>query len=292
MRDLLAVSDISHLDMSLIFENAQVLSIGKRFLRPINKIMGTLFLEPSTRTRLSFESAMKRLGGEVIQIDSPEGTSIEKGESFLDTIRTMGQYVDILVIRSGKIISDHPRSYVDCPVINAGDGAGQHPTQALTDLFTIWMKYPDLKGKKIAVTGDLLNGRAAHSVLEILENFTDFEIFVYSYTGMPSETVSPRLKVLDSIDELNELLPKLDILYMTRFQHERHMGMDSAKPIVTLTKERMSTMKSDAMIMHPLPRLGEIPREIDSDPRAVYFQQVKNGMWVRMAILHEILMDF
>jgi aspartate carbamoyltransferase catalytic subunit len=303
MRDILSVSDFEKEDILQLCD----LSEGFRRYRNASgsnlmkvnlnfdfrgRLMGTLFIEPSTRTRLSFESAMKRLGGDVIKIDNPKSSSTEKGESFQDTLRTIGQYVDVLVVRTDRKISDHPRNYVNCPVINAGDGAGEHPTQALTDLYTMWRKFPDLKGQ-VAITGDLKNGRAAHSVIRMLNQYTEFDVHVYSYTPFDLSYIDgilypQKLHLIENEGVLNSILKDLDVLYMTRFQKERESDSISAYNKFILTKDRLETMKRDAMLLHPLPRLDEIPREIDDDPRAAYFEQVQNGMYARMALLHKI----
>lgn len=298
MRDLLSVEDFEskgnvlsllHLaEQMRAYRHASTANLFKSelYFNLKNRLMGTLFIEPSTRTRLSFESAMKRLGGDVIKVDNPKSSSVEKGESFRDTLRTIGQYVDVLVVRSNRKISDHPRNYVDCPVINAGDGAGEHPTQALTDLYTMWRYFPSLEGN-VAITGDLKYGRAAHSVIEMLRNYTGFKIFMYSYTPFTWTTTSSRIQQFSSEAEFVESLPTLDVLYMTRFQTERVDTEDAVQKLV-LTQERLKMMKEKSVIMHPLPRLDEIPPEIDNDPRAVYFEQVQNGMFARMALLHRI----
>lgn len=301
MRDILSVDDFCKED---VIELCNLADGFRRYrmasntnLMKVNlnfdfqgRLMGTLFIEPSTRTRLSFESAMKRLGGDVIKIDNPKSSSTEKGESFQDTLRTIGQYVDVLVVRSNRKISDHPRNYVDCPVINAGDGAGEHPTQALTDLYTMWRKFPSLRGN-VAITGDLKNGRAAHSVIRMLNLYTNFNVYIYSYTPFdPEEIGYPRpenVHLLKSEKALHHRLPELDVLYMTRFQKERTAGDDVLNKFV-LTKPLLDIMKRDAMLLHPLPRLDEIPKELDEDPRAAYFDQVQNGMYARMALLHKI----
>jgi len=306
MRDILSVNDFTTEEEVLsLMKLAESMRIYRQatntnlFKVDLNfslrgRLMGTLFMEPSTRTRLSFESAMKRLGGDVIQIDNPKSSSIEKGESFTDTLKTIGQYVDVLVIRSNRKISDHPRSYVDCPVINAGDGAGEHPTQALTDLYTLWRHFPKLEGY-MAITGDLQYGRAARSVIRMLNKFTNFTIFVYSYTpfclhtDMTGITRGGNLYQLKSEEEFDRQLPRLDALYMTRFQQERVVEpTDLPVQKLILTLDRLNMMKPNSVIMHPLPRLDEIPRQIDHDPRAIYFEQVQNGMLVRMALLHRI----
>jgi len=303
MRDILSVDDFAQEDIAELCTladgfrryrmaaNSNLMKVNLNFdFR--GRLMGTLFIEPSTRTRLSFESAMKRLGGDVIKIDNPKSASTEKGESFQDTLRTIGQYVDVLVVRTDRKISDHPRNYVNCPVINAGDGAGEHPTQALTDLYTMWRKFPDLRGE-VAITGDLKHGRAAHSVIRMLNLYTKFNVHVYSYTPFDLKTIGDikypeNLHFVKDEKSLESRLPDLDVLYMTRFQKER-VDLQAVIPQkFILTTDRLAGMKRDAMLLHPLPRLDEIPREIDNDPRAAYFEQVQNGMYARMALLHKI----
>lgn len=264
-----------------------------------NKLLATLFYEPSTRTRFSFESAMLRLGGKVIGFSEPNSSSVAKGESIADTIRTIACYADIAVMRHPKEGAPYIASqYSDIPVINAGDGGHQHPTQTLTDLLTIRKYKGNLKNLKIGVCGDLKFGRTVHSLIKAMSRYENTEIYMIS----PEE-----LKIPDYIKEevlikkgvkyheaktIEEAAPELDILYMTRVQRERFFNEEDyirLKDTYILNKEKIKYSKKDMIILHPFPRVNEIAYEIDDDPRACYFQQAKMGMYVRMALIANLL---
>ncbi|HEY76349.1 MAG TPA: aspartate carbamoyltransferase [Thermoflexia bacterium] len=256
-------------------------------------VMGTLFFEPSTRTRLSFETAMHRLGGEVVGFASAAGTSVAKGESLADTIRTVDQYVDLIVIRhpqigSAKIAADAAES----PVINGGDGAGQHPTQALLDLFTIRSEKGRVDGLTIVLCGDLKYGRTVHAGVELYKHYNCRLIFVSPEAlRMPSE-ITDRLReqgveVVETTD-LEAALAEADVLYMTRIQKERFddpAEYERLKGSYILTREMVERIRPDVTILHPLPRVDEIATDVDSLPNAAYFRQVRNGVYVRMALI-------
>lgn len=263
------------------------------------KILATLFYEPSTRTRLSFESAMKRLGGDVISTeDAPHFSSMVKGESLTDTIRVIGNFSDIIVLRHYEEGSCKKASLVsDVPIINAGDGAGQHPTQALLDLYTIKNEIGRIDNLKVGLLGDLLYSRTIHSLVWLLAQQENIELYFIS----PEEIRMP-FKIIDYLKQkgiffkedcsLKEIAPFIDILYVTRIQKERFKDQASyerVKDSYCLDREIVSSMKEDSRILHPLPRLSEIPEEIDQDPRAGYFRQAKNGLYLRMALLKIIL---
>lgn len=267
---------------------------------PRKKILATLFYEPSTRTRLSFESAMLRLGGEVITTeDAPAFSSVTKGESLVDTIRVTSSYADVIVLRhyeegSSKIASE----VSSVPIINAGDGTGQHPTQALLDMFTIQKELGRIDNLKVGLVGDLLYGRTVHSLTYLLAQQQGIKLYFVS----PEEIKMPRdiinyLKEEQEVDfeettDLKEVASKVDILYITRIQKERFKNVEDynrMKGVYLIDKEILSLMKKEARIMHPLPRVDEIAIEVDKDPRAAYFRQVNNGLYVRMALLKMIL---
>lgn len=267
---------------------------------PRKKILATLFYEPSTRTRLSFESAMLRLGGEVITTeDAPAFSSVIKGESLVDTIRVTSSYADVIVLRhyeegSSKIASE----VSSVPIINAGDGTGQHPTQALLDLFTIQKELGRIDNLKVGLVGDLLYGRTVHSLTYLLAQQQGIKFYFVS----PEEIKMPRdiiyyLEEEQEVDfeettDLKEVASKVDILYVTRIQKERFRNVEDynrMKGVYLIDKEILSLMKKEARIMHPLPRVDEIAIEVDKDPRAAYFRQVNNGLYVRMALLKMIL---
>lgn len=263
------------------------------------KKLATCFYEPSTRTRLSFEAAMLNLGGSVLGFSSADSSSAAKGESVSDTIRVISCYADICAIRhpkEGAALVASLKSSI--PVINAGDGGHQHPTQTLTDLLTIYSLKKGFSDLTIGLCGDLKFGRTVHSLIHAL----------IRYPGIKFVLISPEeLKIPDYIREdilrkhqipftelerLEDAMPTLDILYMTRVQKERFFNEEDyvrLKDFYILNKEKMELAKEDMLILHPLPRVNEISVEVDSDPRAVYFQQVQYGLYVRMALILTLL---
>ena len=261
------------------------------------KILATLFFEPSTRTRLSFEAAMQRLGGGVISMGSVESSSVAKGESLTDTAQTVAQYADVIVIRhprmgSAKEVADA----VSIPVINAGDGAGQHPTQALLDLYTIRKELGTLKNLSITLVGDLKNGRTVHALVEVLSHFGVRFYFVSPDLLRMPEEVAVRMKekgceVIET-DDLVMAASKSDLVYMTRIQKERFADLseyEKVKGSYIIDREFLDRLKKKITILHPLPRVDEIHPEVDSYPGAAYFRQMRNGVFVRMALLAMIL---
>lgn len=263
------------------------------------KILVTLFYEPSTRTRFSFEAAMMRLGGNILGFSDPGSSSVAKGESVPDTIRIVGGYADIAVMRHP--IEGAPKAaslYSKIPVINAGDGGHQHPTQTLTDLYTIRAKMGRLDHLTIGICGDLKYGRTTHSLVKAMSRYLGNRFVMIS----PKELRMPQY-ILDEIDRdktaeysevetIEEGMPGLDILYMTRVQRERFADQEEylrVKDSCILTVEKMQAAKEEMIVLHPLPRVNEIVPEVDQDPRACYFQQAENGMYVRMALLMTLL---
>ncbi|MDD3862102.1 MAG: aspartate carbamoyltransferase [Candidatus Gracilibacteria bacterium] len=270
-----------------------------RFLKSASgKILATLFFEPSTRTRFSFESAMLRLGGKVISnADMMKTSSSTKKESLCDTGKVVSQMADLIVMRSAEVDAVAKVSEKsDCPVINAGDGVDEHPTQALLDLYTVWKYRKSLDGMTFGMVGDLKNGRVPHSQAYLLRNF-DVKFVLVSPAGlkMPREIVKELLDLGVEVKESEDLfleIKKMDVVAMTRVQRERfeseeeYMKYDGS---YVLDKNMMKRVKSDALILHPLPRVNEISVEVDSDPRAKYFEQVKNGVALRMALIDAVL---
>lgn len=266
-----------------------------------NKIMASLFYEPSTRTRFSFESAMARLGGKILTTENAkEFSSAAKGESLYDSTRIMNGYADIIVMRhheagSAKKAADASR----IPVINAGDGAGQHPTQALLDLYTINDNFPGINGLKIAMVGDLRYGRTVRSLSYLLTKYENVTIYFVSPAVCRMEEDIKEYLTKNNVnwheeEDLEKVLPEIDCIYMTRVQKERFINPEdykeaAGKYILSYGKAQM--MKPDAIIMHPLPRVNEIPLEVDKDPRAKYFEQAQNGLYIRMALLYLLLRD-
>ena len=263
------------------------------------KKLATLFYEPSTRTRLSFEAAMLNLGGSVLGFASADSSSAAKGESVADTIRIISCYADICAMRHPKEGAPLVASqFSSIPVINAGDGGHQHPTQTLTDLMTIRSLTGRLDNLTVGICGDLKFGRTVHSLIEALVRYTGIRFVLIS----PQELRIPsyiRTDVLDrkgieyqEVDNLDEAMPKLDILYMTRVQKERFFNEEDyirLKDSYILDNKKMQLAKKDMYILHPLPRVNEISVAVDKDPRAAYFRQAQYGVYVRMALIMTLL---
>jgi len=264
-----------------------------------NKIMAALFYEPSTRTRFSFESAMLRLGGDVISTESAGlFSSAIKGETLEDTIKVVGSYVDVIILRHSQVGSAQKASEVSSvPIINAGDGSGEHPTQAILDVYTIWKELGRVDNLRVAMVGDLLYGRTVHSLIHLLSVFKNLELFLISpkELSLPNEYRSflkkYKIKFYEH-EDLKDVLGKVDIFYITRIQKERfssEMAYEKVKNLFIIDRKLTEQMRKDAVIMHPLPRVNEINSEVDSDRRAAYFRQASNGLYVRMALLVMLL---
>jgi len=264
------------------------------------RIMATLFYEPSTRTRFSFETAMQRLGGSVISTENAaEFSSVAKGETLEDTVRILNGYADVLVLRHYEVGSAKRAASVSrIPVINAGDGAGQHPTQALLDLYTIYKEIGKIDGLRIAMVGDLAQGRTVRSLTYLLSKFQDIRIYFVAppLLKMKEDILDYlREKEVCYIEEadLDKVLPEVDVVYQTRIQKERfgdrNADYEQCRGVYVINSESLRLMKPNAIVMHPLPRLDEIAMEVDRDPRAAYFRQAQNGLYVRMALLSMVL---
>lgn len=274
-----------------LFEEAKKMEQND-FLR--GKVMATLFFEPSTRTRFSFETAMNKMGGDVItNADMMKTSSTTKLETLQDTGKVVSQMADVIVMRhpeSGSVAELAEGS--DVPVINAGDGASEHPTQALLDLYTIWKEKGTLDGLTIGMVGDLKFGRVPHSDCDLLKHFDVNFVFVSpDALKMPGE-LTEGLEYEEG-EDLEALIGKMDVIAMTRIQKERFDSEEEYEKYAgsyVLDKELMSRAKDDAIVLHPLPRVDEISVEVDGDPRAKYFDQVKNGVYVRMALLKKVLL--
>lgn len=263
-----------------------------------NKLLATLFYEPSTRTRFSFEAAMLRLGGKIIGFSEPNSSAVAKGESIADTIRTIACYADIAVMRHPKEGAPKVASmYTDMPVINAGDGGHHHPTQTLTDLFTIKSVNGRLSNLTIGLCGDLKFGRTVHSLIKALSRYENnkfimispLELRIPDYIRKELESKNIQFK---EVEKLDDTMGSLDILYMTRVQRERFFNEEDyvrLKDIYILDGEKMKLAKKDMIVLHPLPRVNEISYEVDNDPRGYYFKQAKFGMFVRMALIAKLL---
>ncbi len=262
------------------------------------KKLATCFYEPSTRTRLSFESAMLNLGGSVLGFSSADSSSAAKGESVSDTIRVISCYADICAMRhpkEGAPMVAASRSKI--PVINVGDGGHQHPTQTLSHLLTIRSLKGRLGGFTVGLCGDLKFGRTVHSLIEALSRYEDIRfIFISPEELKVPDYITEMLKdkkiAYEEVISLDQVMPQLDILYMTRVQRERFFNEEDyirLKDFYILTKDKMKTAKEDMLVLHPLPRVNEISVEIDDDPRAAYFKQVQYGVYVRMALIYTLL---
>jgi aspartate carbamoyltransferase catalytic subunit len=267
--------------------------------RYAGKIMTTLFFEASTRTRLSFESAMHRLGGSVIGTENAaQFSSAIKGETLEDTIRIVSGYSDIVVMRHTEIgAAKRAAAVATVPVINAGDGAGEHPTQALLDAYTIRKEFGRIDGLKIAMVGDLTYGRTVHSLSYMLSNYQDVMIYYIAPDNVQIPDYVKRyldekgIRYAETSD-LNAVAGSVDVVYQTRIQKERFPSQEeyekaSGKYIIDL--ELMDRMRQDAIVLHPLPRAGEIDEAVDRDPRAAYFRQAQNGLYIRMALIDKCL---
>ena len=267
--------------------------------RLAGQVMAALFYEPSTRTRLSFEAAMLRLGGETMGTDNArEFSSAAKGETLEDTIQIVGGYADVIVLRHNEEgAAKRAAAVASVPIINAGDGPGQHPTQALLDLYTVRNELGRIDGVRVAMVGDLANGRTVRSLTYLLGKFKDIKVW---FVAPPQVAMREDLKAhLDEhhvpwieTEDLNAVLPEADVVYMTRIQKERFTdpeAYNAVKGAYRIDKDAMGLMRKYAILMHPLPRVDEISPEVDADPRSAYFRQARNGLHVRMALLDRLL---
>jgi len=299
--DIVSIRDLSREQIEEVMERSERMipyARGEKASKALDgKILATLFFEPSTRTRMSFESAMMRLGGRITDLGVPSMSSISKGESLADTIRMVEVYSDIIVIR-------HPREgaarlaarFSSKPVINAGDGAGQHPTQTLLDLFTIKRIKKDFNKLNVVMVGDLKYGRTVHSLAEALSSFgVELTFVAPAALQMPKETVRqvermggrPKLT-----NRLEETIADADVLYVTRIQKERFPDLAEYQKVAGMyrvDRRLLREAKSDLIVLHPLPRVDEIDPEVDGAPHAKYFEQAFNGVPVRMALLNLVL---
>jgi aspartate carbamoyltransferase len=299
-KDILSVKQFSRSDLEYIFAVAHEMHtmvdrVGTFDLLK-GKILANLFYEPSTRTSSSFTSAMERLGGSVIPINEVRYSSVAKGESLPDTVRTLDCYADVIVLRHPETGSAAlAAQYASKPIINAGDGIGEHPTQALLDAFTIHEEMGKMDGLTVSMLGDLKYGRTVHSLARLLSlynaqlNYVSPEIL-----RMPAEIIDelPRTMAQKEYQNLEDVLPTTDVLYVTRVQKERFASeqeYESVRGSYVIGPELMKIAKQNMIVMHPLPRVGEISMEFDSDPRAAYFRQMEYGLYVRMALLAMVL---
>lgn len=299
-RNLIQPEDFSVKEIDQILELSQkIIDNPSKYSRVCEgKLLATLFYEPSTRTRLSFESAMCRLGGSVVGFSEPNSSSVTKGESLGDTIRTVACYADTIVMRHPIAGSAaEAASYSEVPFINAGDGGNQHPTQTLTDLLTIKSLKGSLENHTIGLCGDLKNGRTVHSLVKAMARYkgTKFVFISPDELKMPEyikETIQEQGHAYYETNNLDEVIGNLDILYMTRVQRERFENQaeyERLKDCYILNNAKLQRAQKDMLVMHPLPRVNEIDVDVDGDERAVYFKQAKYGMFVRMALIMKLL---
>lgn len=300
-KDILSVKQFSREDLEYIFgvahEMREMVQRVGSFDLLNGKILANLFYEPSTRTSSSFTSAMERLGGSLIPINEVHYSSVAKGESLPDTIRTLECYADVIVLRHPDVgASALAAKYARKPIINAGDGVGEHPTQALLDAFTIYEELGTLDGLTVTMLGDLKYGRTVHSLARLLSLY-DVEINYVS-----PEILRIPQEIIQEVDDhgisqsefttLEPAMPGTDVLYVTRVQKERFEDLDDyeqVKSAFVITPDTLIPAKERMIIMHPLPRVGEISMEVDDDPRAAYFRQMEYGLYVRMALLAMVL---
>ena len=301
-KDILSVNQFDKAGLSYIFTRAEEMAEMVEKVGACDLLKGyvqaCVFYEPSTRTSSSFIGAMERLGGSTIPITQGiQYSSVSKGESLVDTMLTLEKYADIIVLRHPEIGSAaQAAKYASVPIINAGDGAGEHPTQALLDLYTIRKEFGRIDGLKVAMLGDLRNGRTVHSLTKLLENYDVSLRYVSPDTlrlplNLMNELINKGIDVRET-DRMEDVISDVDVLYVTRIQKERFTDMalyEEVKNYFEITEEVLAHAKKDMIVMHPLPRVGEIHYKVDRDPRAAYFRQVRNGMFVRMALLASVL---
>lgn len=300
-RDIISVDQFTREDLAYIFRVAEEMrTLVERFGSADllqGKVLANLFYEPSTRTSSSFMAAMQRLGGQVIPINNVQYSSVAKGESLPDTVRTLEAYADVIVLRHPEVGSAAIAArYARKPVINAGDGIGEHPTQALLDLFTIYEAFGHIDSLKVAMVGDLKYGRTVHSLTKLLLLY-DVQFYFVSpdVLRMPQEILQRVQEVghpYVETDDIHHVIGDVDVLYVTRVQKERFEDMaqyEALKHRYIVDPELMQQAKERMIVMHPFPRVGEISYAVDDDPRAAYFRQMTNGMYIRMALLAAVL---
>ena len=301
MRHLIDPMDLSVKEIDEILDLADDIILNREKYQEVcrHKKLATLFFEPSTRTRLSFEAAMMELGGNVLGFSSADSSSAAKGESVADTIRTVGCYADIIAMRHPKEGAPFVAGlHSNVPIINAGDGGHNHPTQTLTDLLTIRREKGRLDKLTIGLCGDLKFGRTVHSLIKAMSRYEGIEFIMISPEELQipeyikKEVFEKKNIPYEEVRTMEEVMPRLDILYMTRVQRERFFNEADyirLKDSFILDLEKLETAKKDLSILHPLPRVNEISVKVDDDPRACYFRQALNGKFVRMALIMKML---
>ena len=301
MKHLIDPTDLSRQETDDIIALAQdiIAHRSQYSQRMCGKKLATLFYEPSTRTRLSFTSAMMELGGNVLGFSDARSSSVSKGETVQDTVRVVGCFADIIAMRHSVEGAPLVASQVSrVPIINAGDGSHSHPTQTLTDLLTIQRELGHISGITIGFCGDLRFGRTVHSLIKALSRYEDIHVILIAPDELTlpdyiKQDVCDRLGIhYEEVPSLEAAIPRLDVLYMTRVQKERFLDEDEydrVKDSFVLNAEKMKLARPDMTVLHPLPRVNEIAKDVDADPRAAYFRQVENGKFVRMALMCRLL---
>jgi len=300
MRSLIDITNLTPLEIDQLIAKAEdiIQNPASYSEKCRGKKLATLFFEPSTRTRLSFEAAMYELGGNVLGFSEANSSSAAKGESVPDTVRVVGSYADIIAMRHPKEGAPMAASmYSPVPIINAGDGGHSHPTQTLTDLLTIKREKGGLHNLTVGCCGDLMFGRTVHSLVKAMLRYEGIKFVFISpeELGLPDyirEELRAHNADFTQTTSLEEAMPNLDILYMTRVQRERFFNEADyirLKDSYILTPDKLHSAKADMRILHPLPRVNEIAMEVDNDPRAAYFRQAKNGKYIRMALILKLL---
>lgn len=295
MKHILTAKQFTVPEINHLMDQANWLRHHGRVAKRHEGVLATLFYEPSTRTRLSFEAAMHRIGGSVISVENANNSSATKGESIEDTVRIVGQYADVIVLRHPEVgIAARAAAVSPVPIINAGDGTGEHPTQALLDIYTVKSHHGRVSGLRYCLVGDMKHGRTIHSLIYLLGLYQDIHITLVTNgkLALPDEvlnfiTTKAKISQTESLEQAIREQP--DVVYMTRFQRERCQAGNNIQYDFRLTESLMDQLKREAVILHPLPRQQEIPSCLDTDPRCVYFRQAKNGMWMRAALLVEAL---
>lgn len=296
-KSLISITDYSTEQILRILEIAQELENNPEPHLLDGKLVATLFFEPSTRTRLSFETAVNRMGGKIIGFSDPNISSVSKGETLKDTIKIVSNYADLIVMRHPLEGSSRYASEVSrCPIINAGDGANQHPTQTLLDMYSIKKTQGTLENINIMMVGDLKYGRTVHSLLQAMSPFNPtFHFVSHKNLRMPEEYKSflnsKNIKFYEH-ESFNDIINEADILYMTRVQKERFsdlMEYEKTKDFYVLKNSMLENCKPNMKILHPLPRITEIEQDVDNNPKAYYFEQAMNGVYARQAIISAIL---
>ncbi len=299
MRHLIDFGDLSRQEWDELYARAsQIIDDPQRFLDVCRgKVMASLFYEPSTRTNFSFQTAMLRLGGTVFGFADPNSSSVAKGETLKDTVKMVSGYADVVVMRTPWEGAAKAASlYSDVPVVNAGDGGHMHPTQTTADLTTITRLRGAVDGLNVGLCGDLKNGRTVHSLIKAMEKFRNVRFFLIAPRDLAvPEYLRQFMRERDmpflEVSGLEPVIPQLDVLYMTRIQRERFIDpleYERNKGVYILTRSKLGRAKEDLLVMHPLPRVDEIAVDVDDDPRAVYFQQARYGMFARMALLADL----